>query len=442
VLSVLARPLLASRHMPTTRTPQPLSHLALALSLALSACGGASSNPHPTPPPPGSEQRSEKLRVTSPAVSGEDAAALAAGNLAFALGMHAQVRAANADKNFIFSQTSMSIALGMLYAGARNQTASQMATALHFTLPPERLHPAFNALDLALAAPAGNEAFRLEIANGSWVQDGFTALPSFLDTLAENYGAGLFVEDFATAPEPAREKINGWVAEQTEDQIKDLFPPGSINSMTVLVLANAVFFHGDWVKPFESKSGNGTFHAPGGDVSVPMMRGDHNGLITSGTGWSAARLDYVGDTTSMVVVVPDAGTFDAFEQGLTVETLAPILSPTSGSSGDIVLPRFKFKTATNLKDPLVALGMTDAFGQGADFSGIDGQGGLVVQAVLHQATIAVDEKGTTASAATGISVGTTSVPLTLRADRPFLFFIVHRPTGAVLFQGRVLDPSK
>jgi serpin B len=418
-----------------------LSSLALALSLALSGCGSGS----PTPPPsPGAEQRSEKLRITEPVVPAEDTVAVEAGNLAFALGMHDQVRAQNPNKNFIFSQTSMSIALAMLYAGARNQTASQMATALHFTLPPERLHPAFNALDLALTAPAGNddEAFRLEIANGNWVQDGFTALPSFLDTLAENYGAGLFVEDFATAPEPAREKINGWVAAQTEDQIKDLFPPGSINSMTVLVLANAVFFHGDWVKPFESKSGNGTFHAPGGDVSVPMMLGDHNGLITSGTGWSAARLDYVGDTTSMVVVVPDAGTFDAFEQGLTVETLAPILSATSGSNGNVVLPRFKFKTATNLKDPLVALGMTDAFGQGADFSGIDGQGGLVVQAVVHQATIAVDEKGTTASAATGISVGTTSVPLSLRADRPFLFFIVHRPTGAVLFQGRVLDPSK
>jgi serpin B len=428
--------------MLTTRRTTPRAHLAVALSLALTGCGGASSDPHPTPGGP--EQRSEKLRITAPVVPSEDAAALAAGNLAFALGMHAQVRAANPDKNFIFSQTSMSVALGMLYAGARNQTASQMAAALHFTLPPERLHPAFNALDLALTGPLGNDddAFRLKIANGSWVQDGFTALPTFLDTLAENYGAGLFVEDFAAAPEPAREKINGWVADQTEDQIKDLFPAGSINSMTVLVLANAVFFHGDWVKPFEGKSANGTFHAPGGDVTVPMMFGDHNGLITSGAGWSAARLDYVGDTTSMVVVVPDAGTFEAFEQGVSADTLAPILASSSGTNGDIVLPRFKFKTATDLKAPLVALGMTDAFGAGADFSGIDGAPDLVVQAVVHQATIAVDEKGTTASAATGISVGITSVPLTLRVDRPFLFFIVHRPTGAVLFQGRVLDPSK
>jgi serpin B len=208
----------------------------------------------------------------------------------------------------------------------------------------------------------------------------------------------------------------------------------------VLALANAVFFHGDWKTPFEKDSQTGVFHAPGGDVSVPMMFGSYNGTIGMGSGWSAARLDYVGDTTSMIVVVPDAGTFDAFEAGLTAEALAPILTAPS-LGGDIVLPRFKFQTATDLQGPLTALGMTDAFGA-ADFSGIDGMSDLVVQAVVHQATIAVDEQGTTASAATGVSVGATSVPLTLRVDRPFLFFIVHRPTGAVIFQGRVLDPSK
>src|SRR5207253_8761058 len=112
--------------------------------------------------------------------------------------------------------------------------------------------------------------------------------------------------------------------------------------------------------------GKGTFHGPGGDVWGPRMFGDHNGLITGGAGGDAVRLGDVGDTTSMVVVVPDAGTFDAFEQGLSADTLAPILASSSGTNGDIVLPRFKFKTATDLKAPLVALGMTDAFGAGAD----------------------------------------------------------------------------
>jgi serpin B len=428
--------------MPMTRPSQKTVQLALAFSLGLSACGGASSGPN-SPVPPGGEQRSEKLRVTSPSVPAEDAAALAAGNLAFAVDMHAQVRGMNEGKNFVFSQTGMSLALAMLYAGARTETAAQMASALHFTLPPERLHPAFNALDLALGAPAGGggEAFRLEIANGSWVQDGFAALPAFLDTLAENYGAGLYVEDFAAAPEPARAEINAWVADQTEDQIKELFPRGTIDASTVLVLANAVFFHGDWATPFLKDSPSRTFHAPGHDVTVPTMVGMHNGGLAQGAGWSAARLDYVGGTTSMIVVVPDAGTFDAFEAGLTAAALAPILAAPGGAGGDVIMPRFKFQTATNLMDPLMALGMVDAFGD-ADFSGIDGVRDLAVQAVVHQATVAVDEQGTTASAATGIGVGVTSLPPTLVVDRPFLFFIVHRPTGAVLFQGRVLDPSK
>jgi serpin B len=408
------------------------------VALALAACG--SSGGSPGPGPSGPEQRSEKLRITDPAVPAADAAALAAGNLAFAVDMHAQLRAMNAGKNFIFSQASISTALAMLYGGARNQTATQMASALHFTLPAERLHPAFNALDLALTAPAGDdaEAFRLKVANSTWVQDGFPALPSYLDLLAENYGAGIFTQDFAADAEAARETINGWVADKTEDQIKELFPAGTITGDTALVLANAIFFHGDWEKPFDKDSRNGTFHTPGGDVSVPMMFGNYNGALATGSGWTAGRLDYVGDTTSMIVVVPDAGTFDAFETGMTAETLAPILAAPSGSC-DVILPRFTFKTATALNAPLAALGMTDAFGA-ADFSGIDGATDLFVQAVVHQATIAVDEKGTTASAATGVSVGITSLPPTLRADRPFLFFIVHRPTNAILFQGRVLDP--
>ncbi len=336
-----------------------LTLLALSGTLGLTACSGGSPSPSPSMP----EQRSAKLRNTAPVVSGDDATALAAGNLAFAVDMHAKLRAVHAGKNFIFSQTSISTALAMLYAGARNQTATQMAEALNFTLPAERLHPAFNALDLALTAPAGDDAdaFRLEIANSTWVQDGFAALPAYLDLLAENYGAGLYVQDFATAADAARETINAWVADKTEEQIKDLFPPGSITGDTVLVLANAVFFHGDWLTPFEKDSPTGVFHAAGGDVNVPMMRGIHNGGIATGSGWSAARLDYVGDTTSMFVVVPDAGTFDAFEAGLTAATVAPILVAPS-ANGNVIMPRFKFDTPTNLKDPLMALGMTDAFG--------------------------------------------------------------------------------
>jgi serpin B len=411
----------------------------LALPLVAAACGGSSSSPTTAP----TELRSDKVRAT-PSVSADDATAFAADNLAFAVDMHLSLRATEPG-NFIFSQTSISAALAMLYAGAATTTATEMAAALHFGLPAERLHPAFNALDLALTTPpAGSsaDAFRLKVANSLWLQDGFPVLPTYLDTLAENYGAGMFVEDYVSDPEGARKQINGWVSDRTEGLIPDLFPEGSINTLTRLVLANAVFFHGDWKTPFKHDlTTNRPFHAPAGDVSVPTMIGEHNAALWSGTGWSAAAADYVGDTTSMIIVVPDAGTFDAFEAGLTASGLAGILAAARTSGGDLIMPKFTFGTGVLLEDALSALGMPEAFSSAADFSGIDGARDLAVQSVIHRAIIAVDERGTTAAAATGVSVGTTSLPPTLIVDRPFLFFIRHNPTGAILFQGRVVDPS-
>jgi serpin B len=418
------------------------TRLLLVLPLIAAACDGGSS---PAPSPAPTELRSDKVRATAPVVSSEDAATLSGDNLAFGVDMHLSLRSTEPG-NFIFSQTSISTALAMLYAGAATTTAAEMADALHFGLPADRLHAGFNALDLALTTPPSGSsaaAFRLSIANSLWVQDGFAVLPSYLDTLAENYGAGLFVQDFAAAPEPARAAINGWVSDRTEALIPELFPEGTINGLTRLVLANAVFFHGDWKTPFEhDRTSNAPFHAPTGDVSVPTMRGAHNAALWSGAGWNAAALDYVGDTTSMILVVPDAGTFDSFEAGLTASGLSAILAARSSGAADLVMPRFKFGTGVGLKDALSALGMPEAFSEGADLSGIDGRRDLHVQAVIHKATISVDEKGTTAAAATGISVGTTSVPTVLVVDRPFLFFVRHNPTGAILFQGRVVDPSK
>jgi serpin B len=195
------------------------------------------------------------------------------------------------------------------------------------------------------------------------------------------------------------------------------------------------------VTPFAANSPNGTFPAPAGDVTVPMMSGTGNGTTWSGSGWTAAALPYDGDTTAMFLIVPDAGTFDSFEQSLTADTLASILAPSQQTFGAVSMPRFKFSRGTSLGDALSALGMSVAFSPAADLSGIDGAHDLQVGSVIHQADIAVDEKGTTAAAATAVGVATNSVEFPLVVDRPFLFFIVHQPTGALLFAGRVVDPS-
>jgi serpin B len=425
-----------------------LNLIFLLVGVTLSGCGGSEGSSPPersAERPPVNELRSSKARAMAPVVSSEDAATFANDNLAFSLDMYFALRSSQSG-NFLFSQPSISTALAMLYAGSATSTAAQMADALHFTLPAPRLHAAFNALDLALTTPppaASAAAFRLDVSNSIWIQNGVSVLPGYLDTLAENYGAGLFVEDFAAAPEPARDAINGWVAYQTEDQIPTLFPPGTINSLTRLVLANAVFFHGDWKVQFPKSSSNEIFHTLAGDVSVPTMHGDHNASLWSGAGWRAAALDYAGDTVSMIIVVPDEGTFAGFESGLSVESVSAILADARPSGiASVIMPRFKFATDVGLNDTLSALGMPEAFGDGADFSGINGARNLRIQSVLHKAIITVDEKGTTAAAATGVGVGLVSAPATLVIDRPFLFFIRHNATGAILFQGRVVDPSK
>lgn len=420
---------------------------AMTLAALAGACGGCGSPVHDAINTSPAEARSAEVRVAAPEVSPADALQLAADNRAFAVDLYQVVRGTSAG-NLILSPASISIALAMLYGGSAGATATEIARATHFGLPPQRLHPAFDALDLALDTPptGASGTFRLSVVNAIWGQAGFAFLPSYLDLLAESYGAGLRLVDFLAAPEPARATIDSWVSDQTNHKIPMLLSAGSIGSDTRLVLTNAVYFLGDWATPFESHSPPGTFHAPGGDVTVAkMMSGPKSLSIWGGDGWRAAALPYVGDTTSMIVVVPDAGTFDTFESALTGDSLGAILAAaSSATAGAVTLPGFDFKTDTDLPPALEALGVRQAFDPSlADLSGIDGSRDLYVSNVLHQATIAVDEKGTEASAATAVVIATRAVLLdTLIVDRPFLFFIRHDPTGAILFQGRVLDPTK
>jgi serpin B len=410
------------------------------LAAALAGCGGGGAAPDV-----GEEVRSSQARVTSPVVSGDDAAALAAGNSAFAFDLHRATRSASG--NLVSAPISVSLAFAMLEGGARGTTADEIAAAFHFTLPPERLHPAFDALDLALRAPPadGGGGFRLSLANAVWGGKGDTFLPEYLDLLAVNYGAGMRLVDFAGDTEAARVSINAWVSQQTADKIPELLAPGTVDPLTVLVLTNAVYFHADWQTPFDQPNFDGPFHAPGGDVTATMMRSSHQFFsIWTGAGYQAAELPYVGGTASMLIVVPDAGTFDSFEAGLTADALDAILAARSSAMmGAVFLPRFAFAADLDLKAVLQTLGVTSAFGDVADLSGIDGAHDLFVNAASHKAIIAVDQKGTEAAAATGVVVNTRSAPLvSLAADRPFLFFIRHEPTGTILFQGRVLDPTK
>jgi serpin B len=372
------------------------------------------------------------------------------GNNAFAFDIY---RAVQAGGNCFYSPYSISLALAMTYAGARDGTAQQMAETLHFTLSQERLHPAFNALDLALAhhsEQAGegeDEGFRLNVVNAVWGQAGYSFLPEYLDVLGRNYGVGLRLLDFEQSPEEARRAINRWVSEQTEEKIDDLVPAGAIDPLTRLVLTNAIYFNAAWQHPFgEAQTQDGTFYPlGGGEVTVPMMKQTQQFGYVEGEGYQAIELPYVGNTASMVILLPRAEAFEAFESALDAGRVETIIEELGSRNVVLTMPRFEFDSSFRLADTLADLGMPDAFSPGdADFSGMDGTRDLYIQDVLHKAFVSVDEAGTEAAAATAVVVGVTSAPaepIEVTVDHPFIFVIRDVETGVILFVGRVVAPG-
>lgn len=394
---------------------------------------------------------SDRERVSSPNVAAPDLNDLVEGNNAFAFDLYQAL--SDKDGNLFYSPYSISVALAMTYAGARGETERQMADTLHFALPQDRLHPAFNALDLELAARGAGakgkdgEGFRLNIVNAIWGQQDYQFLADFLDVLAENYGAGLRLLDFANAPEQSRVKINEWVSDQTEGRIEDLIPPDVIDSLTRLVLTDAIYFNAAWQYPFDKNTtSNGLFHLlNGGDVTVPMMEQTESFCYTEGDSYQAIELPYDGQELSMVILLPKAGQFDAFEKLLDAELVKAIIDKLETCRVAVTMPKFEYESSFSLKQALSTLGMGVAFTSGADFSGIDGKRDLLIQDVLHKAFVSVDEAGTEAAAATAVIIGLTSVPaqvVEFKIDRPFIFLIRDIPTGSTLFIGRVLNPAE
>jgi serpin B len=425
------------------KSPNFTFALLIALSLILSACG---------PSPSANLAQSNVRRETKPSVSTSDAQTLVRGNNAFALDLYQSLRDGG-DGNLVFSPYSISLALAMTYAGARGQTESQMASALHFDLPQSQLHPAFNALDLALAQqgePASKDQtpLQLRIANAVWAEQTFPFLQDFLDTLALNYGAGIHQADFINNYEPVRKEINAWVEDQTEDKIKDLLAAGTIKPVTRMVLVNAIYFKADWLHQFEKEStADQPFHLlDGSTVTVPLMSQDAFAPYAQGDGWQAIDFPYAGDTAAMTIIVPDEGNFETFDASFDSAMLDSVLSNMEPTSLIFALPKFSFTRDFGLTGQLSALGMSEAFDPLlADFSGMTGKPELYISDVIHKAFIAVDEKGAEAAAATAVIMELASAPMfevTLIVDRPFLFLIRDTVSGQILFMGRVVNPAQ
>ncbi|MGB6363737.1 MAG: serpin family protein [Thermoanaerobaculia bacterium] len=356
--------------------------------------------------------------------------------------------------NLFFSPLSLSTALAMTSAGAAGETREEMEEVLHFPIDVESVHPSFAALAESLARGSSAGGYRLDIANRLWGQPGFDFEEEFLAVCKQHYGAGFETLDFAKAPEGARETINRWVEKQTSDRIQDLLPPGSIEALTRLVLTNAVYFKGDWQYQFDRKSTvKSPFFAPGDrEIEVPLMMRKGDQRYVRYPDFQLLELPYVGDDLSMIVVLPSARDgLAAIEAQLSNERLTGWIRGLAQREVTVYLPRFEMNTGFSMKDTLSEMGMPSAFTSpqegdpdSADFSRMTGARDLFIDGVFHKAFVKVNEEGTEAAAAAGVTIGLTSMPPEpeiFRADHPFLFLVRDRVTGSILFIGRLVDPG-
>jgi len=372
---------------------------------------------------------------------------LVRGNSAFALEMYHKVR--DMEGNIFFSPYSISTAFAMTYAGARCETQKQMARVFHFSLQPDEVHPPFDALQSHFQKLQKNSPFRLNIVNALWIHEDYELLRTFLKLNRKYYQAQLFNLDFYKDPEGSRLRINGWVEDKTEDKIKDLLPSGSIDTLTRLVLTNAIYFKAEWKNTFSvnTTKEHDFWINPDENVRIEMMSQKARFGYWENEVFQILEMPYIKNDLSMVVFLSRKkdGLSD-LEMNLDIKTLDDWLSNLEPQYVHVYFPKFKTSQNIDLKTILRSLGISDAFTDRADFSGMEPKKELYITDALHKAYIDVDEIGTEAAAATAVSVGVTSilppedVP-EFRADHPFLFLIKDNATESILFMGRLSRPG-
>ena len=372
---------------------------------------------------------------------------LVAGNNSFAVNLYQKLGSNGNGGNIFFSPYSISTALAMAWAGARNETATKMEKTLCFALPQENLHPAFHDLEKALSNRGKQEhdsGFRLNAANALWIQKDFSVLSGFLDILSLHYRSSPEYLDFGGKPEKSRIIINDWVSEHTINKINNILSPGMLSPTTKLVLTNAIYFEAKWRSPFVTAvtRDDDFFLADGNRVSVPMMTQQSDFGYSEGKLYKAVELPYRVNM-SMVIVLPRPGFFDEFNRTLSPEKLHEIIDVLTWRSIILKLPKVDFESdSISLKKVLSEMGMADAFTEFADFSGIAPN--LFIDKVIHKATVTVNEEGTVAAAATVVAMPTglpLKKPIDFTVNRPFVFLIRDIETGAILFMGRIVNPK-
>ena len=387
-----------------------------------------------------------------------DVPVFTAGEQEFGFDLFRQLQ--NQPGNLLFSPHSLYLNLTMGYAGANTETERQMASVLHVSLSPDRFHATANALDQDLSsAGAKDSAFQLSVANSLWAQQDYAFESTFLDVLAQQYGTGIrlvnYMED--QSRNQAVLAINQWAFDQTRGKIKDLVAPQALDFKTRLVLASTVYFNAEWLERFEpSHFGPDMFTlGDGSRVKVPFItsqRFDSKGHSMSTGRYPAytynnevnvVEVPYKGGRVSFVALMPAENySLAALEASLTAEKLRTLLTfPPENYDLFVEMPKFSFDTPLEFSKSLAGMGMTDAFDDSkADFSGISREHHIIISTVAQKTTIRVNELGTEAASASYTGFVDVGMAYSIRLDHPFIFLIIDRPTGAILFLGRLEDP--
>ena len=366
------------------------------------------------------------------------------------------------SKNIIFSPLSIYVAFAMLKAGASRNTKHEMETVLKWQKLIEKSgfsdgHSAVRSLLAEVFTPLEKNN-TINIANKLWMQKYFCSksCDAFVAKLQRNYNTTLAELNFAEEAEKCRKEINKWVEDKTNDKIKNLLPQGSVTSLTRFVLTNAIYFKSNWKSKFDKKHTimrdfNTLSGQDGSETKkVPTMYQNAEvyaaGFIPASE-YQLLELPYENKDLSMLIILPPSmRDFHAIERSLSTSKLNQMLDELYRYpilSFNVYLPKFKVTTSITLNEKLQKMGMRDVFDASeADLSGITGYKALYVSSAVHKAFIKVDEEGTEAAASTGIIVGVKSLPFQFNINRPFMFMIRHKPTGTVLFMGRVMDPSQ
>ncbi len=394
------------------------------------------------------QAKSSLAREPNPNVSTEEISSLVTSTSKFAFKLFrklaVQTISSSADnKNVFISPYSVSSALTMTYAGAKNETSKEMEELFQFDLSKDKILSGFNYLDLSLQK---ENNFVLNIANEAWGQNGFSFEKEYLDQLAIHYGAGLNLLDFIRKPEPSRITINRWVADNTNGKILDLIPQGMIDPNTRFVLTNAIYFNADWETPFEKKSTHSQmfYRSATDSIGVDMMHSDNSFAYGEFEDCKVIELPYKGNRISMTIILPEIA-IDQFCIGLDEVKMDVISRGLKTEKVILNLPKFSFDYNVSLEGYLMQLGMKTAFTSDADFSGITKETKLLISKVLHKAYVSVDEKGTEAAAATAVLIRAgAAMPTNIKkmtVDKPFVFVIKDNQSGVILFIGKINSPK-